>query len=71
MLKAPPLPERLAPVTVTPAMVRLPPVLILKVLKLPWLASIPSEVAPRPVMVKVPAVLVAAIVGSADARVIV
>ena len=56
-MKAPPLPEALfAPETVTPEMLRLPPVLMVKILKLPWLASMVSEEAPRPVMVIVPAV---------------
>ena len=34
----------------------MPPVLMVKILKLPWLASMVSEEAPRPVMVIVPAV---------------
>ena len=72
LLNAPPLPERLAPVTVAPAMVRLPPALILKILKEPWLASMVSEEAPGPVMASEPAPDVAAIAGrAADPRVIV
>ena len=71
MSKAPPGPERLAPVAVTPEMVRLPAVLILKILKLPWLASMVSEEAPGPVMESEPAPDVAAIAGSPLARVIV
>ena len=56
LLKAPPLPEVFAPVTVTPEMLRLPPVLMLKILKLPLLASMVSEEAPSPLMVTAPAV---------------
>ena len=37
LLKAPPVPEVFAPVTVTPEMLRLPPELMVKILKLPWL----------------------------------
>jgi len=71
LLKAPPLPERLAPVTVTPETVSLPPALILKILKLPWLASMVSDEAPRPLMLKVPAELEVAMLGRADARLMV
>ena len=60
LLKPPPLPEVFAPETVTPEMVRLPPVSMLKILKsrpaLPLLPLMLSEEAPRPVMVTVPAV---------------
>jgi len=52
-------------------MLRLPPVLMLKILKLPLLASMVSEEAPRPVIVRVPAVLVVAMLGRAAARVMV
>jgi len=76
LLKAPPLPADLfAPVTVTPEMVRLPPVSMVKILKLPWLASMVSEEAPRPVMVTVPAVpapttvLASMMFGNAEAKV--
>ena len=68
LLKPPPLPEVFAPVTVTPEMERLPPVMILKILKLPWLASMVSEEAPGPVMVRVPALTMA---GSEEPRVMV
>ena len=83
LLKAPPLPEVFAPVTVTPDTERSPPEAILKMLKLRvellgFVGSLPlivSEEAPRPVMVTVPAVppvtAVAAltIVGNAPPRV--
>ena len=46
-------------------MVRLPPEAMVKILKLPWLASMVSEEAPRPLMVSVPAVLVVAMLGKA------
>ena len=62
------MPEVFAPETVTPEMVRLPPELMVKILKLPWLASMVSEEAPRPLMVSVPAELVVAMLGRADAR---
>jgi len=52
-------------------MVRLPPELIVKILKLPWLASMVSEEAPRPLMVSVPAELVDAMLGRADPRMMV
>ena len=72
LLNAPPLPVVIwAPETVTPEMVRLPAALIVKILKLPWLASMVSEEAPGPVMESEPAPDVAAIVGSADPREIV
>ena len=81
LLKPPPLPEEIfAPETVTPEMLRLPPVLIVKILKLPWLALIVSKEAPRPLMVTVPAVppplplidvLALTMVGNALARVMV
>ena len=61
----------LPPVTVTPEMVRLPAKLILKMLKLPWLASMVSEEAPVPVMVSDPAEEVGSMTGKADPRVIV
>ena len=57
LLKPPPLPEEIfAPETVTPEMLRLPPEAMLKILKLPPLASMVREEAPRPVMVILPAV---------------
>jgi len=56
LLKAPPLPEEFAPVTVTPEILKSAPVSMVKIPKLPLLASIVSEEAPRPVMVRVPAV---------------
>ena len=59
LLKAPPLPERLAPVTVTPEMLKLPPVSMVKIRKPPRLPLLPlmiSEEALGPVMVTVPAV---------------
>jgi len=72
LLKPPPKPEELfAPDTVTPEMVKLPPVLMVKILKLPWLPLMVSAEAPRPLMVRVPAVLTFKIVGRAAARVIV
>jgi hypothetical protein len=52
-------------------MVRLPAALIVKILKLPWLASMVSEEAPVPVMVSDPAEEVASMGGKADPRVIV
>jgi len=70
-LKAPPLPKVFAPVTVTPETERLLPVLMVKILKLPWLASMVSEEARRPVIVSVPAVLVVSMLGRAAARVMV
>ena len=76
LLKAPPLPEVFAPVTVTPEMLRLPPVLMLKILKLPLLASMVIEEAPSPLMVTVPAVppviavLELMMFGNAEAKVI-
>ena len=64
-----------APETVTPEMLRLPPLGMMKILKsrlgLPLSPLMVSEVAPRPVMVKVPAVPVAAMLGRADASVMV
>ena len=71
LAKPPPLPEILAPETVTPETVKLPPETILKIVKLPWLASMVSAEAPGPVMTSEPAVLAFTISGSADARVIV
>ncbi len=77
LLNARPLPEIFAPETVTPEMVRLPPVLILKILKPPWLQSMVSELAPKPVMVTVPAVpaptvlLASTMLGNAEAKVMV
>jgi len=68
---APPLPERFAPVTVTPEIVKLAPVSIMKILKLPWLASMVSEEAPRPVMVRVPEVDASKMFGNAAAKVMV
>ena len=56
LLKAPPSKTVFAPETVTPEMVKLAPVSIMKILKLPWFASMVSEEAPRPVIVTVPAV---------------
>ena len=73
--KAPPSPELLPPETVTPEILRLPPESMVKILKsrlgLPLSPLMVSEVAPRPVMVKVPAVPVAAMLGRADASVMV
>ena len=72
LLKAPPLPEALfAPETVTPEMVKSPPLSMVKILKLPLLASMVSEEAPRPLMVKVPAVLASTMFGNAAAKVMV
>ena len=71
LLKAPPLPLIFAPETVTPETDRLPPVSMEKILKLPPLASMVREEAPRPVMVTVPAVLASTIFGNAAARVMV
>ena len=71
LLKAPPLPDLLAPVTVTPEMARLPAISILKILKLPWLASINSEELLGPLIVSEPAPDAAAIAGKAVPRVIV
>ena len=71
MLKNAPTPplECCAPVTVTPEMVRLPPEIMVKILKLPPFAlMVVSEEAPRPLMVSVPAELVVAMLGKADAR---
>ena len=61
LLKAPPLPEDFAPETVTPEMVRLPPVSMLKILKSrlllpPSKPLMISEEEPGPLMVTVPAV---------------
>ena len=60
LLKAPPIPEVFAPVTVTPEMLRLPPEAISKILKsLPLTPLSPLMVsveAPGPVMVRVPRV---------------
>ena len=72
LLKPPPVPEEIfAPETVTPEMVKLPPVSIVKIPKLPWLASMVSEEEPRPVMVRVPAVLASTIFGNAVVMVMV
>ena len=73
LLKAPPWTEEaFAPDTFTPEIDRSPPRAMLKILKLPPLASMVSEEAPGPVMASEPALEVAAIVGSAaDPRVIV
>lgn len=86
LLKAPPAPEVFAPETVTPEIVRLPPVVILKMLKLRPALVVPeelskplmvSEEAPGPVMVRVPAVpvpttvLALTIVGSEEPSVMV
>ena len=54
LLKAPPLPEVFAPVTVTPEINRLPKLAIEKILKLPLLPLILRLLAPRPVMFTVP-----------------
>ena len=63
------MPEALfAPETVTPEMLRLPPVSMEKILKLPWLPLILSKEEPRPVMVTVPAVLALTIFGNAEAK---
>jgi len=78
-LKAPPSPVVCAPETVTPEMVKLPPVVTLKMLKLrvellTFVGSLPlmvSAEAPRPLMVRVPAVLTFKIVGRAAAKVMV
>ena len=70
--KAPPLLLLLLdPVTVTPEILRFPPVSMVKIPRLPLLASIVSEDAPRPLMVRVPAVLTFKIVGRAAAKVMV
>ena len=77
-LKAPPSPVVCAPETVTPEMVKLPPVVTLKMLKLrvellTFVGSLPlmvSAEAPRPLMVRVPAVP-PIIVGRAAAKVMV
>ena len=54
---APPLPEALfAPETFTPEMEKLPPELMVKILKPPTAPLMVSEEAPGPVMVTVPAV---------------
>ena len=82
LLKAPPLPEVFAPLTVTPDMDRLPPEAMLKILKsrplLPLSPLIISEEVPRPLIVTVPAVpppvigvLALTIVGNAEFSVIV
>ena len=72
LLKAPPLPEVIfAPEKVTPEMVKLAPVLMVKILKLPLLASMVSEEAPRPVMVRVPEVDASKMFGNAVAKVMV
>ena len=77
LLKAPPLPEVFAPVIVTPETVKSAPVSMVKILKLPWLASIISEEAPRPLMVTVPAVpapttvLESTMLGNAELKVMV
>ena len=64
----PPL-EFCAPVTVTPEMVKSAPVSMVKIRKLPPFAlMVVSEEAPRPLMVSVPAELVVAMLGKADAR---
>ncbi len=73
--KAPLLPVVFAPETVTPEILRLPPLAMVKILKsrlgLPLSPLMVSEEAPRPVMVKVPAVVVVAILSRADASVMV
>lgn len=76
LLKAPPEPEVFASETVTPEMLRLPPVLMLKILKLPWLASMVIEELLSTLMVTVPAtppviaVLALMMLGNAEAKVI-
>ena len=84
-LKAPPLPEVIAPETVTPEMEKSPPEAILKILKLrvsllAFVGSLPlmvSKEAPTPLMPVLPAVplpttvLALTMVGNADPSVIV
>jgi len=62
--KAPPLPGDFAPETVTPEMERLPPVLMVKILKPPAIPLMISEEAPGPVI----AVLALIIVGNAAVK---
>ena len=73
--KAPPLPVVFAPETVTPEMLRLPSVAMVKMLKsrleLPLSPLMVRVEAPRPLMVQVPAVLVVAMLGSAEDNVMV
>ena len=70
--KAPPLLLLLLdPVTVTPEIVKLAPVSIMKILKLPWLASMVSEEAPKPVMVRVPEVDASKMFGNVETMVMV
>lgn len=81
LLKAPPSPVTFTPETVAPEMARLPPVSILKILKLrlvlPLSPLMISEEAPIPVIVSVPtvppviAVLTFKMVGNAEAKVMV
>ena len=77
LLNAPPLLLLFAPVTVTPEMVKSAFESMVKILKLPCLASIISEEAPRPVMVTVPAVpaptvlLASTMLGNAESKVMV
>ena len=56
LMPLPPKPIVFDPVTVMPEMVRLPLEAMVKILKLPLLASMVSEEAPSPLMVTVPAV---------------
>jgi hypothetical protein len=69
LLKAPPLPVVFAPVTVTPEMVKSAFESMVKILKLPLLASMISEEAPKPVLVRVPAALASAMLSRAVVRV--
>ena len=75
LLKAPPLPDVLAPETVTPEINKLPPVAMLKILKLrratPLSPLIVRVEELGPVMVRVPALAAVTIVGSAEASVMV
>ena len=68
LLKAPPLPEVLAPDTVTPEIKKKPPVATEKILKLPLLPLMLRVFAPGPVRVRVPAVVASAMAGSTPVR---
>jgi hypothetical protein len=52
-------------------MVKSAPVSMVKIPKLPWLASMVSEEAPRPLMVRVPAVDASKMFGNAETMVMV
>ncbi len=70
LLKAPPLPDVMAPETVIPEIARFPPLEIVKILKLrlafPLLPLIVRKEEPGPVMVRVPAVEVLSIAGKKE-----